>query len=383
MVDEIQQSRLCPLQVVEDDDDGPALREQLEEHPHGTKRVLAGNDRLFSGADRGRDDVQKLTPVGIVLKQAAELVVGRDLLEDLDEREVSDSFTVGETAAAEHDRIRGRCDKLVDHTRLADAGRTEHGEQLARAVADGTAVHLSQLLEFALAPDEGGVEAPLECRCIGSDTEQPIGEHRLGLSLGIQRRDRLEFEGALGELPGRVAEEDVAGLGSLLEPRRDVDCVSGCERPAFVRDHLTGVDPHPHLELGAELALQLGVERRQLVAQLGGGSRCPQRIVLVDNRDPEHRHDGVADELLDGPAVAFEHLARDVEVPLHHAPQRLRVEPFAQRGRPGHVAEEDRDDLAELPHLGDSERGAAGVAEARAVPVLVSAGRAGGHAHSV
>ncbi len=96
------------------------------------------------------------------------------------------------------------------------------------------------------------------------------------------------------------------------------------------------------------LGLELGVERRQRVADLPGGPHGAQGIVLVDHRDPEHRHHGVADELLDGPAVALDHAAHHGEVAGHQGPERFGVQLLAQGRRPGHVGEQDRDQLADL-----------------------------------
>src|SRR5207244_822492 len=127
-------------------------------------------------------------------------------------------------------------------------------------------------------------------------------------------------------------------------------------------------DPDPELRL--ELALQLCVQPGELLAELVSRTRRTQRVVLVHHRYPKDGHDGVADELLHGPAVALEHLARHGEVTLHHTSQRLGVETFAERSRAGDVAEEDRHDLPQLPSLGGGKRRAAGGAEPRRPPTV-------------
>src|SRR5262249_15672248 len=77
-----------------------------------------------------------------------------------------------------------------------------------------------------------------------------------------------------------------------------------------------------------------------------------QGVVLVHLRDAEDRHHRVADELLDGSAVALDDRLHLVEVAAHQRPQDLRVDGLPKRGRAGDVAEEDGDDLAVLatPH---------------------------------
>src|SRR5713226_1210207 len=110
------------------------------------------------------------------------------------------------------------------------------------------------------------------------------------------------------------------------------------------------------------------------------GAGGAERIVLMHDGDAEDRHDRIADELLDGAAVALQHLAPQREIPFHRAAKRLRVEPFAERRRPGHVAEEDGHGLPDLSRrrrLG--ERRSAGPAETEPLGILCATARANGH----
>jgi hypothetical protein len=91
------------------------------------------------------------------------------------------------------------------------------------------------------------------------------------------------------------------------------------------------------------------VERRDGHAQLGGGVERPQRVVLVQRRQPEHGHHGVADELLDHAAVPLEHLPDGVEVLRLSAAQGLGVERLSERRRVDDVAEEDGDGAPTRP----------------------------------
>src|SRR3712207_7865932 len=49
----------------------------------------------------------------------------------------------------------------------------------------------------------------------------------------------------------------------------------------------------------APVALELRVQVFERAAHLGRRADGAERVVLVQHRDPEHRHHGVADELLD------------------------------------------------------------------------------------
>ncbi len=117
---------------------------------------------------------------------------------------------------------------------------------------------------------------------------------------------------------------------------------------------------------------------------LGGGPDGAQRVVLVRYGDAEHRHDRVADELLDRAAVPLQDDAEILEVPPHAGAERLRVGRLPERGRADEVAEEHGDDLALLAGgLGSGERGSARTAEARVVGVPATAARTVRHPRSL
>ena len=210
--------------------------------------------------------------------------------------------------------------------------------------------------------------------------DEPVGDERLALALGVDGRRRLGVHEVGDGRVGRRAEQHLAGRGGLLEPGRDVDGVAG-------RELLVGASPPPTMtspvliagagdDLDAVVALELGVQLAQRIADLGRRADGAKRVVLAHGRHAEHGHDRVADELLHRAAVALEHGLDGLEVAPHDAAEELGVEPLAERGRPGDVGEEDGDDLARL-RLGASEARAAGGAEACIGGVLAPAGRAG------
>ena len=69
-------------------------------------------------------------------------------------------------------------------------------------------------------------------------------------------------------------------------------------------------------------------------------------VVLVRGRRAEERHDRVADELLDGAAVALELGADALVVGAQDRLDVLRIHRLGLRREPDEVAEDDRDDLA-------------------------------------
>ena len=176
------------------------------------------------------------------------------------------------------------------------------------------------------------------------------------------------------------AEQDLAGLCRLLEPGGDVDRIAGREPLLGAGDDLTGVDAEPDAQRRPVVALELGVQRLERIAQLHGGTHRPQRVVLVHLRHAEDRHHRIADELLHRAAVPLDDGLGCLEVARQHAAQALRVEPLAERSRSRDVAEEHGDGLPLLARCrGAGERRGALVAEPCSVGVLVTAVRADRH----
>ncbi len=119
----------------------------------------------------------------------------------------------------------------------------------------------------------------------------------------------------------------------------------------------------------------------QGVAHLDRGPAGAQRVVLVHDRDAEDGHHCVADELLDGAAVALDDLPHPLEIAGEERAQRLGIGRLPELGRAGHVAEEDGDCLALLARGRRRRHGRAALeAELRALGKLVPAGSADGHA---
>ena len=102
-------------------------------------------------------------------------------------------------------------------------------------------------------------------------------------------------------------------------------------------------------------------ERPDGVDELEAGPHRPLGVVLVGDRRAPDRHDRVADELLDRPAVAGDHLAGELEVAGEGVADLLRVALLGEGGEADEVGEEDRDE----PALGDGGGGRPGGRTAR------------------
>ena len=159
---EIDEDRLGPLQVVDDDDLRASGGTCLEQPPEGELRLRrrAADHRLRLDADRDQD---------------------------LDERPVGDPLAVREAAAAQDvGLVAYALEEVGDEARLADPGRAEEREELARAVGDRVLVVAPEPLALALAADERCLGVARERSRVAEHVEEPV---RLdGLGLPLQRR---------------------------------------------------------------------------------------------------------------------------------------------------------------------------------------------------
>jgi hypothetical protein len=329
------------MDVLEDQYERLLAREALEELSDGPERLLARADvgrEAHRAGDPGGDEL------GVLVRSEDPRNAGLDVIpdlrvQDLRERPERDALAVREAAADEHQGVVGeRGGELAAQARLADPRRAEDREQLGAALADRALVCLSELGELDLAPDERRVEASCEGCGALDDLAEPPGRDRAGLSLDLEVLDRLHAHGVADETVRRVADQDLAGPGGLLEARRDVDGVARRERRACRRiacEHLARVDARPDLDADAAIALELVVQTGDCVADVDDCASGAEGVVLVDDRDAEDSHDRVADELLHPSAVALERLRDRLEVPRHHPAKRLRIELFAEAGRAG------------------------------------------------
>ena len=273
-------------------------------------------------------------------------------------------------------------EELVGQTRLPHAGGTEYGEQLAGMVGPGLRERGLQATQLARSADHGArATARRRFRAHGHET---VRHHRSRLALQLHGVHGLNDGRVTDKRPRLRANQDLTRLRGLLEACGHVHRVTRGEALLRACDNLAGVDADPELECRPEFAQQPIVQLRQTVTQLGCSTHGPQRVVLVEDRDAEHRHHGVADELLHRPAVTFYDDPRRVEVAGHDAAERLRVESLPERRRASHVAEQQRHGLALLSgRRGGAQDDAAGFAETRSQPILMAATPTTRHARSL
>src|SRR4051794_10402391 len=104
-----------------------------------------------------------------------------------------------------------------------------------------------QPLELAAPSDERRVETTSKTRRRRINSNEAVGVDRRRLALEHQRRGRLTLDRVANERSRLAADQDVARLRGLLQPRGDVDSVAGDKRLALARDHFAGVDADAQL----------------------------------------------------------------------------------------------------------------------------------------
>lgn len=189
-------------------------------------------------------------------------------------------------------------------------------------------------------------------------SQGPPQVHRLGPSLDLVDPGVLVDQGGLGGPPGGLAHQHRAWSRQPLHPGGRVHEVARHHPlPLGPEGHrrLPGEDRGPGLEARGPHLLPQGGHG---LHQLEGGPHRPLRVVLPGHRRPPERHDGVPDELLDGPPVPPHQAAGGLEVPGEEVPDGLGVPLLRERREPHQVSEQDRDQAAF--RLGTRARGTSG-----------------------
>src|SRR5207237_2427800 len=107
-------------------------------------------------------------------------------------------------------------------------------------------------------------------------------------------------------------------------------------------DDVAAVDPDADRDADAVLAFETRAQRARRALDLERGPHRAYAVVLVGDRRTEHGHDGVADVLVDRPAVALDGACQDAEVRPERVAQLIGREFPAERLRRNDVGEEDR-----------------------------------------
>jgi hypothetical protein len=237
---------------------------------------------------------------------------------------------------------------------LADAGLADQQHQ--PPPVDGAPERRHQAGQVVLTVDHHGAGR----RRRGCEAAHLGDLDRSLLAAGDHRVERTGVDRVPDRTQGPEGDQDLVGLGGLLDARGGVDRLTGEPQVGAGDggDHLAGVqsDAQQRREV-----VRLGGQRARLVAQRQRGADRPGGIVAVSGRKAEHREDRVADVLLQGAAEAVDLRGESPEELVEAAARGLGVERLHQPRGIDQVGEQHRDHPALLAAARDA--GAAGGAE--------------------
>ena len=175
-----------------------------------------------------------------------------------------------------------------------------------------------QLAQLDVASDRAGLDALDAASVVEAEPARPLGLDEVAVDrlvdpLELQAGHRLHVERAPHVAIGVGRDEDAARRGDALEAGGAVDDLADdhevlagtvAER---AHHHLAGVDADAHLQRDVVLGGDLGVELVERPIRIDSAARIARwGILLVGLVEAEHRHHGVADELLDDAAVGLD-----------------------------------------------------------------------------
>ena len=141
------------------------------------------------------------------------------------ERPVGDALAVGKRAPGQGRHALEALDELADEPALSEPGLAEDGDELDAAVADGTAQRVLEQLELAVAADERRADDAVRV----VHAKHAPGPQGLGTTSDLDRARVLDLDRPRREAPCARPEQDLARLGRLLEPGREVHGLPGRE----------------------------------------------------------------------------------------------------------------------------------------------------------
>ena len=395
VLQQIQQRRFGPLDVVDHRHDGRVPRRALEQLADRPVDLLGGSLRILGPetehAEQPGRHQRTVVRIGdrsfdLLPDLAGGVVLARPdhLRHDLGGGEEGDPRAVAQTPPAQDRGAWGdELGERIDQAGLAHPRLTDHGDHPASTLIDGAFARLHQLGKLLRAPHQRLFRPPSDALTRGIDGDQTERGERLRLPFERQRLDGFDVDRVSDQSQRRAGEQDLTGRGYLLQPGGHVDRVAaheGLACPRIACHHLAGVDPGADHEPHSVLTFEVLVETCERFSDPVGGSHRAHRVVLVDDRHAEHGHDGISDELLDGATVELDHRMTRVEVLPHHSAHGLGIQRVAHRRGTNHIGEEDRHGLPDLEPVVLGNLGAARHAEARLRRAVRAAGGTTHHA---
>ncbi len=344
VLDEIEERRFRPVDVLEEKDERLHVRDPLHDlacRPCDLLRAALALERLHETCGEPEDVGDGLlgTALAQLLERLLERVVVRDAgrsLDHLAERPVRHALSVGQRTADEHARPLDPVEELTGEPALPHARLPVDREEVRATVAQTSVERVLEQLELGVAADERSTRADRATGAFEHVHDPPRSQVPVD-ALELERARILDDEASSSEPVRGRPDEDLAGTSGLLEPRREVHRLARRERRLrAVDDDLARLDSDASLEL--ELVDRGANRERRADGAVG--------IVLMRLRHAERRHHRVAGELLDDPAVLVDAVRDGFEEPRDAAAHDLRVDPGHEPRRVDDIDEQHRCELS-------------------------------------
>ena len=363
--DERDEPLVRPVDVLEHHHQRPLLGQALEEPPPGREEVLAVGGRPFGEPEQVEET--RLDPRALVRVRDVELERGPQLrgragrvlvLEDLrttahhlGERPVGDPVAVGEAAAAVPPDVRRQAvDVLLElpgEAGLADPGDADDRDEPGARLVGGGVEEVLDEPQLRGTADERRLESRRAALAatLRRDAERLPEVDGLALALELVLSGVAERDRGLGCAARRLAHEHRAGLRAALWTREAVLTRSPVTMPCPSAPRVTAASPvcTPARRRSSATPLSTAEDRHGVDEVERGAHRALGVVLPRHGRAPE-RHHRVADELLDGAAVALDHRPGRVEVPRLQLPHVLEVAALRDRGVADEVGEQHGDE---------------------------------------
>jgi len=258
--------------------------------------------------------------------------------------------------------------ELLHQPALANPWLAHDGDKLRRGLRNHPPIGALQYGQLGVTANErGGRRTGVGARAASRCLHPPDREGR-SLALEVHGAEWLIVKHLSSRPPGRLTDHDPAHWGNCLQAGGGVHHIAGDHalpglRPSAQCDNrLAGADADPHGQPEGS------VGNVQVLDGLKYALFCGHRplgVVFVGDGCTEHGHDGITNELLHGPAQAFD-LAPQVGVigtkPSDHV---LRICTIRAGGEANQIAEQHGDNLAlvALTGPGGADWGTAAAAE--------------------
>ena len=298
MIEQVDEHRLGPLQVVDHEHQRALGREHLHEAADRPSDLFAGHRLVGQAHDRRDAAAHEVGPIDPaddrvelddgVVAWLAELDPGGHL-DELADRPISDPIAVRQTARAQDRGAIGDGGQgLGDEPALADTRRASDGHEPGRGVGRYALEGGRQRVQVGGPADERGGRPTLDRLGLAEGHKAHGYRHRT-IVIAIEQR-RLGSGRTTDEALGLDREQDLVTRGTLGEHAREMERDTGHQQAmpvAGAGEDLPGGHPD------AEDDLRDRGIRVRCAAQLGGSPDGTHRVILARDREAENGGDAI------------------------------------------------------------------------------------------